>query len=219
MLNKMNLSWGPNYLEFKSSGSVRSKLLGSGNNEITLSGTDPSQQLLLKNAKNPVAAQDVATKNYVDGILTGAVLTDASTQSKTGIMTFANTANATTTTNGSLICSGGVGVAQDVHIGGNCNANLFFTTSDAVMKEGIMPLSDALAKLKAVEGAQYKLKNDDTNTLRYGVIAQNLEAAGLGHLVTERMDHKAVDYNGLIGLLISAVNELKTEVEELKKSK
>ena len=49
----------------------------------------------------------------------------------------------------------------------------------------------------------------------YGVIAQELEQV-LPELVSDG-DPKAVSYNGIIGVLIEAVKELKEEIEELKK--
>jgi len=50
----------------------------------------------------------------------------------------------------------------------------------------------------------------------YGVIAQELEQV-LPELVTQT-DPKSVNYNGIIGVLIEAVKELKKEIEELKNS-
>ena len=48
-----------------------------------------------------------------------------------------------------------------------------------------------------------------------GVIAQNIEEV-FPQLVKQGEDHKTVNYNGLIGVLIEAVKELSDEVKELK---
>ena len=39
---------------------------------------------------------------------------------------------------------------------------------------------------------------------------------GISQLVKQGEDHKTVNYNGLIGVLIEAVKELSDEVKELK---
>ena len=51
-----------------------------------------------------------------------------------------------------------------------------------------------------------------------GVVAQEIEQV-LPELVTETDGTKTVNYNGLVGVLIEAVKELQTEVEELKKTR
>jgi hypothetical protein len=51
----------------------------------------------------------------------------------------------------------------------------------------------------------------------YGVIAQELQEV-LPELVHGN-DPKTVNYNGIIGVLIEAIKELKAEVEELKNAK
>ena len=51
-----------------------------------------------------------------------------------------------------------------------------------------------------------------------GVIAQEVEALGLPGLTNTRVDgYKAVRYEKLIPVLIEAIKELKSEIEELKK--
>ena len=51
-----------------------------------------------------------------------------------------------------------------------------------------------------------------------GVIAQEVEALGLPNITTTRPDGtKAVRYERLIPVLIEAIKELKSEVEDLKK--
>lgn len=44
----------------------------------------------------------------------------------------------------------------------------------------------------------------DNHTLQYGVVAQQLEEAGMTHLVSQKDhdDHKTINYQGLIPLLI-----------------
>ena len=95
-----------------------------------------------------------------------------------------------------------------------------FHSSDKTLKENITPIPNALDKVLSlsgntftwIEGHKYE-GQDDT-----GVIAQEVEALGLPGLTTTRESgKKAVNYEKLISVLIEAIKELKSEIEELKK--
>jgi hypothetical protein len=62
---------------------------------------------------------------------------------------------------------------------------------------------------------KFQWKEDDR--VSYGVIAQELQQV-LPELVSAG-DIKTVNYNGIIGVLIEAVKELKAEIEDLKNTK
>jgi hypothetical protein len=99
---------------------------------------------------------------------------------------------------------------------GDIYAVSFNATSDARYKTNIEHLSDPLDKLKKIEGYSYKWKEDFvgyTDKLQYGVLAQQIEDAGLHHLVAGTENSKAVNYTGLIPLLIEAVKELSKKIE------
>ena len=55
----------------------------------------------------------------------------------------------------------------------------------------------------------------DGNRRYAGLIAQDVEKV-LPEAVHEEEDHKVLDYNGTIGLLVEAIKELKEEVASLK---
>jgi hypothetical protein len=86
------------------------------------------------------------------------------------------------------------------------------STSDYNLKTNIKTVEDSLDKINQIRGVSFNWK--DTNKPSYGVIAQEIEKV-LPELVTEE-NHKTVNYNGLIGVLIEAVKDLSREVEELK---
>ena len=48
-----------------------------------------------------------------------------------------------------------------------------------------------------------------------GIIAQQVEKV-LPELINNTSSHKAVNYNGLIAVLIESIKELKQEIKELK---
>jgi len=88
-------------------------------------------------------------------------------------------------------------------------------TSDINLKENIHTVENALETVSSLRGVSFDWK--ETGKSSYGVIAQELEEI-LPELVKQG-EVKSVNYNGIIGVLIEAVKELKKEVEELKKTK
>ena len=91
----------------------------------------------------------------------------------------------------------------------------FNSTSDINLKENIHTVGNALEITEQLRGVSFDWK--ETGRSSYGVIAQELEAV-LPELVKQG-EVKSVNYNGIIGVLIEAIKELKKEVEDLKKTK
>jgi ribosomal protein S10 len=92
----------------------------------------------------------------------------------------------------------------------------FNATSDATLKTNIEHLSGSLEQLKRIECYQYNWRDQSMGEdIQYGVLAQQLEEAGLGHLVAKG-SHKSVNYLGLIPILIEAVKELSDKLEMKK---
>ena len=98
---------------------------------------------------------------------------------------------------------------------GTITATDFNSTSDLNLKENIKTVENSLNTLTQLRGVSFNWK--ETGKGSYGVIAQELEEV-LPELVKDG-EVKSVNYNGLIGVLIEAIKELKVEVEELKKTK
>jgi hypothetical protein len=115
----------------------------------------------------------------------------------TGIIT------STSVSTGNVVSSGIV-TAQD-----------FDALSDINFKENVTTVNNALLKVEQLRGVKFDWK--ESGTPSYGVIAQELEQV-LPELVHGN-DPKTVNYNGIIGVLIEAIKELKAEVEELKNAK
>ena len=112
----------------------------------------------------------------------------------------------------------------DFHADGDVVAFSSTTASDSRLKTDISTINDALGTVGKLRGVSYKwLRNGQKDI---GVIAQEVEEVvpevvktktTLGLDGEEEM--KTVDYGKLVGVLINAINELKTEVEELKGGK
>jgi len=91
----------------------------------------------------------------------------------------------------------------------------FNSTSDINLKENIHTVGNALEITEQLRGVSFDWK--ETGRSSYGVIAQELEEV-LPELVKQG-EVKSVNYNGIIGVLIEAIKELKREVRELKVAK
>jgi hypothetical protein len=96
--------------------------------------------------------------------------------------------------------------------------------SDSRLKKDVSTVGNALDKIENIRGVSFT--RTDTNKKGYGVIAQELQNI-LPELVLEGGDdnkYLSVNYNGLSGIFIEAIKELKqmivslqTEIEALKK--
>ena len=89
------------------------------------------------------------------------------------------------------------------------------STSDLNLKENVQTVENALETVNALRGVSFDWK--ETGRSSYGVIAQELQEI-LPDLVNDG-EVKSVNYNGIIGVLIEAIKELKKEVEDLKRTK
>ena len=116
--------------------------------------------------------------------------------------------------------SGNVGIgtsspSEKLYVSGNIYATGNITAySDERIKENIQEIPNALDAVDNIRGVSYT--RTDTEEDGVGVIAQEVEAM-FPELVTENNEGmKSVNYNGLVGVLFSAVKELSAKVKELE---
>ncbi|UTW61573.1 tail fiber domain-containing protein [bacterium SCSIO 12741] len=111
---------------------------------------------------------------------------------------------------------------------GGIFAKGIWVTSDRRLKQNIVPLENALKKVKSLRGVSYSYTDAQENNGRsdqteIGFVAQELEEV-LPEMVRERPDGlKSVNYLHMVGLLVEAIKEQQvqidlqtTEIEELK---
>jgi hypothetical protein len=98
---------------------------------------------------------------------------------------------------------------------GEMTAVNFNSTSDENLKTNIQTVENSLNIVEKLRGVSFDWKESGKSS--YGVIAQELEQV-LPELVNGT-DQKSVNYNGIIGVLIEAIKELREEIEELKSTK
>ncbi len=139
-----------------------------------------------------------ATSGVVTYFGDGSYLTG--TASNPNLQTVLNTGN-TSTIGMSIV---GVVTATD-----------FDALSDENYKENVITVNDALNKIEQLRGVSFDWKENGRSS--YGVIAQELQKV-LPELV-HGDNPKTVNYNGIIGVLIEAIKELKNEIEKFKVAK
>ena len=88
--------------------------------------------------------------------------------------------------------------------------------SDARLKDNITKIPDALNKLNQLKGVTYTRKDLATDTQYAGLIAQDVQKVLPEAVLETKGDKLAVDYNGIIGLLVEAIKELETKVAKLE---
>jgi hypothetical protein len=91
--------------------------------------------------------------------------------------------------------------------------------SDCNFKRDIEPIRDALGKLQHIGGYTYSFTDDVETRRRAGVLAQEVRAV-LPEVVYESSPdgRLQVAYGNLVALLISGMNELRTEVDHVKRT-
>ena len=102
-----------------------------------------------------------------------------------------------------------------VTVTGTCNATDFNTTSDRTLKTNVETLEGSLDAVKAMRGVSFDwIDNGQSNI---GVIAQEIEEVIPNAVNTNEDGVKSVKYGNLVGVLIEAIKEQQTQIDELKK--
>ena len=125
----------------------------------------------------------------------------------------------TTSDSGVLLISGGTTrvtvadatttVANDLSVSGT-----FYETSDERVKENVVTIDSALDKVSNLRGVTYN-KIGEVET-QIGVIAQEVEKVIPEVVKTDEDGMKSVAYANMVGLLIEAIKDLKSEIDDIK---
>ena len=90
------------------------------------------------------------------------------------------------------------------------------STSDIRTKENIKPIENALEIVSKIRGVTFN-KKDTPDKESVGVIAQEVEEAGLTQAVSENHEGmKTVAYGNMVGLLIEAIKDQQKQINDLK---
>jgi hypothetical protein len=94
--------------------------------------------------------------------------------------------------------------------------NSYGSTSDISIKENIVDATPKLSNLMNVKIRNYNLKADPIKIKQIGVVAQELEEVFPGMVETDTEGLKSVKYSVFVPMLIKAIQELTTRVQELE---
>ena len=116
--------------------------------------------------------------------------------------------------------SGNIGIndtnpSEKLVVGGNIYATGNITAySDIRVKENVKEISNALEAVDKIRGVSYTRKDTKEDSL--GVSAQEVETMFPELVIEDYKGMKSVNYNGLVGVLFSAVKELSTKLKEIE---
>lgn len=108
--------------------------------------------------------------------------------------------------------------------GGNGSFNDVYIRSDRRSKRNIRKIERALDKLDRIEGVLYEIQVCDRYEQSGGLIAQDVQNVQPELVTVDHNDQSGeprlrLNYNGVIGMLVEAVKELRDEIREIKESR
>ena len=181
------------------------------NSNTVISG---SSQVSLGSASGNIALATQTTGDYVASLVAGTGVTLSNNSGENATPTIAigqSVATNATPTFGNLTINGTITATGDITA---------YYTSDKRHKNNIQTISNAVLKVKQLNGVTWEW-NDDVNevtksTPKTGLIAQEVQQV-LPQVVTERNDgFLALDYSKMVGLLVEAIKEQQIQIDQLK---
>jgi hypothetical protein len=188
-----------------------SNVLAYNNSLGVVSG---SSQISLGSASGNIALATQTTGDYVASLVAGTGVTLSNNSGENATPTIAigqSVATNATPTFGNLTINGTITATGDITA---------YYTSDKRHKNNIQTISNAVLKVKQLNGVTWEW-NDDVNevtksTPKTGLIAQEVQQV-LPQVVTERNDgFLALDYSKMVGLLVEAIKEQQIQIDQLK---
>jgi hypothetical protein len=226
---------GTNITLSNNSGEGATPTIGLTNNAITIAGQSTSlggtvtadtiriaigtvvtgsAQIQLGSASGNIALSTQTTGDYVASLVAGTGVTLSNNSGEGATPTVAigqSVATNATPTFGNLTINGTITATGDITA---------YYTSDKRHKNNIQTISNAVLKVKQLNGVTWEW-NDDVNevtksTPKTGLIAQEVQQV-LPQVVTERNDgFLALDYSKMVGLLVEAIKEQQIQIDQLK---
>ena len=109
-----------------------------------------------------------------------------------------------------VMANGDTTVSNDLTVGGD-----IVVSSDARLKANIVSLGATLAKLLLIDGKTYTMKKNGKQKI--GVLAQDIQKVFPELVTTDDKDMLAVNYQGLVPVLINALKEQDDKISRLEK--
>ncbi|MEE4178395.1 MAG: tail fiber domain-containing protein [Bacteroides sp.] len=97
------------------------------------------------------------------------------------------------------------------------NGNLILSTSDARLKENILPLQNSLEKVMELQGVSFSWKEAPGMGRHFGFIAQEFEQVIPELVITNQNDgYKGINYEEITALLVESTKEQQEIIKSLK---
>ena len=109
-----------------------------------------------------------------------------------------------------VMANGDTTVSNDLTVGGD-----IVVSSDARLKANIVSLGSTLAKLLLIDGKSYTMKKNGKQKI--GVLAQDIQKVFPELVTTDDKNMLAVNYQGLVPVLINALKEQDDKISRLEK--
>jgi hypothetical protein len=109
-----------------------------------------------------------------------------------------------------VMANGDTTVSNDLTVGGD-----IVVSSDSRLKANIMSLGSTLAKLLLIDGKRYTMKKNGKQKI--GVLAQDIQKVFPELVTTDDKNMLAVNYQGLVPVLINALKEQDDKISRLEK--
>ncbi len=217
------------------------KLVVASNGRVGIGTTTPSDALHVRSPSGlavVVAESSNSAPGFFDGVITqpdgvttirAAHIAYDNNTSNSGFLTLYSqgtskihlNTNANSYIDGGLVGIGTTSPAYKLDVAGAVRATDFYTASDVQLKTNVTTLSNTLSKVMQLRGVSYDW-NAQAQSVgatpgkhEIGVIAQEI-AAVFPEVVDGTAPYLAVDYTRLTAVLIQAVKELKTQVDQLQ---
>ena len=98
---------------------------------------------------------------------------------------------------------------------GELTSTIVTASSDARLKENIVDIENSLEKIIALKGHEYN-RIDSPDRKEIGVIAQEVEKVEPALVSENDEGYKSVAYGNMNALIIEAIKELKSQIDEIK---
>lgn len=110
-----------------------------------------------------------------------------------------------------------------LYVQGSAYATGTWTSSDARFKKNITSISNALDRITKIRGASFEFRRDEftdyhfTEGPQFGFIAQEIENVFPEVVKTEASGYKSINYSEMIPVLLEAVKEQQTQIQNQEK--
>ena len=111
-------------------------------------------------------------------------------------------------------------VGRTLHINGTLSANVMAKSSDIRLKSDVETIGSTIDQVMRLNPVSFRFTDPPLNEyslpegVQFGLIAQELEEVFPELVLTDPNGYKMVDYSSLSSLLIPAIQELKSEMEQ-----